>query len=200
MVRNKWHPLQQLNKMDKYTVPRQTRGSLVSDSAEGGHWKDQDPLVEPSLGAIMTASQDLRGSLEPKLDAVTVDVTLLRADLRKSPRRIWDPFDLACTLWEAFKTLIRGHTENMIGGQKKELNMQAVNLKRGIATPEACFATRRVAEDDLQHQLRLKRYELRALAEYARAHALATQRQLYDVGDKSDKLLAWLNGRDLEKS
>ncbi|KAJ1103865.1 hypothetical protein NDU88_001286 [Pleurodeles waltl] len=42
---------------------------------------------------------------------------------------------------------------------------------------------------------------LRALAEqHARAHALVTWRRLYDVGDKADKLLAWLDGWDRERS
>ncbi|KAJ1104305.1 hypothetical protein NDU88_001717 [Pleurodeles waltl] len=48
--------------------------------------------------------------------------------------------------------------------------------------------------EGLSHQLRLKRYELRALAErHARAYALASHHQLYDVGDKAKRLLAWLD-------
>ncbi|KAJ1101413.1 hypothetical protein NDU88_006481 [Pleurodeles waltl] len=88
MVRNKGGPMQQSNKMDKYAVPWQTEGPLVSDSAEGGHEKDQGHPVEPSLGAIRTAIQDLRGSLEPKLDVVMVIVTLLRADLKKVAEKV----------------------------------------------------------------------------------------------------------------
>ncbi|KAJ1167097.1 hypothetical protein NDU88_007490 [Pleurodeles waltl] len=88
MVRNKGRPLQQSNKMDKYAVPWQTEGPLVSDSAEGGHGKDQGPPVEPLLNAILTAIQDLRVSLESMLDAATVNVTLLRADLKKVAEKV----------------------------------------------------------------------------------------------------------------
>ncbi|KAJ1087896.1 hypothetical protein NDU88_001055 [Pleurodeles waltl] len=38
---------------------------------------------EPSLGAIMAAISDLKSTLEPKLDTVTADVSLLLADLQK---------------------------------------------------------------------------------------------------------------------
>ncbi|KAJ1210754.1 hypothetical protein NDU88_006116 [Pleurodeles waltl] len=95
--------------------------------------------------------------------------------------------DSACILWEAFKTVMRGHTQDLIGGQKKERNMQAANLEWEIAALEARFAVDGEAEGDLQHQPRLKRYKLCTLAEqHTRAHALAIQRQLYDVGDKSN--------------
>ncbi|KAJ1138525.1 hypothetical protein NDU88_004906 [Pleurodeles waltl] len=43
---------------------------------------------EPSLRAIMAAIQDLKTSLEPKLDAITIDVTLLRADLHKMSNKV----------------------------------------------------------------------------------------------------------------
>ncbi|KAJ1119212.1 hypothetical protein NDU88_007398 [Pleurodeles waltl] len=46
------------------------------------------PSCEPSMGAIMAAIQDMRGSLEPKLDAVTMDVTLLQADLKKVAAKV----------------------------------------------------------------------------------------------------------------
>ncbi|KAJ1141798.1 hypothetical protein NDU88_008128 [Pleurodeles waltl] len=39
--------------------------------------------IEPSLGAMMKAISDLKTTLEPKLDAVTADVSLLRVDLQK---------------------------------------------------------------------------------------------------------------------
>ncbi|KAJ1095568.1 hypothetical protein NDU88_000729 [Pleurodeles waltl] len=37
---------------------------------------------------MMVAIQDLRGSLEPKLHAVTVDVTLVREDLKKIAEKV----------------------------------------------------------------------------------------------------------------
>ncbi|KAJ1119829.1 hypothetical protein NDU88_008014 [Pleurodeles waltl] len=61
---------------------------VVPEDAEGGQENDRGPADEPSLNAIMAAIQDLRGSLEPKLDAVTVDVNLLRADLKEVAEKV----------------------------------------------------------------------------------------------------------------
>ncbi|KAJ1210045.1 hypothetical protein NDU88_005413 [Pleurodeles waltl] len=44
--------------------------------------------MEPSLGAIIMAIQDLKTTLEPKLDAVMVDVSLLRADFQKMSEKV----------------------------------------------------------------------------------------------------------------
>ncbi|KAJ1206442.1 hypothetical protein NDU88_001847 [Pleurodeles waltl] len=86
--KKKRQPSQQMKKMEKDAVPRQTGGHVVLDNAKGAQEKDHGPSGEPSLGAIMAAIQDLRGSLEPKLDTVTVDVTLLRADLKKVTEKV----------------------------------------------------------------------------------------------------------------
>ncbi|KAJ1177490.1 hypothetical protein NDU88_002745 [Pleurodeles waltl] len=43
---------------------------------------------EPSLGAIMAAIQDLKTFLGPKLDAVTIDVTLLWTHLQKMSDKV----------------------------------------------------------------------------------------------------------------
>ncbi|KAJ1185650.1 hypothetical protein NDU88_002440 [Pleurodeles waltl] len=50
--------------------------------------RESGPLVDPSLGVVLSAIQDLRGCLEPKLDAVTVDVTLFRADFKKVTEKV----------------------------------------------------------------------------------------------------------------
>ncbi|KAJ1193197.1 hypothetical protein NDU88_002502 [Pleurodeles waltl] len=93
----------------------------------------------------------------------------------------------ACNLWEAFKSVLRGHAQDMIGGKKKEQNLQAAILECEIAALEARCQAGGGAEGGLLHQLRLKRYELRALAEQnARLYVLASQSRLYDVGDKAN--------------
>ncbi|KAJ1150230.1 hypothetical protein NDU88_003025 [Pleurodeles waltl] len=88
MVRNKGRPRLQVNKMDKYAMPRLAGGTVVPDNAGGGQEKDRGPADEPSLSAIMAAIHDLRGSLEPKLDAVTVDVNLLHVDLKDVTEKV----------------------------------------------------------------------------------------------------------------
>ncbi|KAJ1165628.1 hypothetical protein NDU88_006047 [Pleurodeles waltl] len=61
----------------------------------------------------------------------------------------------------------------------------ATAVPGGRPCPERCY------------ELRLRQQERRDLADNkARAYALATQRCLYDVGDKANKLTAWLAGRD----
>ncbi|KAJ1204115.1 hypothetical protein NDU88_007896 [Pleurodeles waltl] len=49
---------------------------------------EQDPPCEPSLSEVMAAIHDLKGYLEPRLNAVAVDVGLLRADLQKVSEKI----------------------------------------------------------------------------------------------------------------
>ncbi|KAJ1197386.1 hypothetical protein NDU88_001246 [Pleurodeles waltl] len=61
----------------------QTEGPVALEDAEEGQGVDCGPPGEPSLGAIMAAIQDLKGSLVPKQNALMVDITLLRADLKK---------------------------------------------------------------------------------------------------------------------
>ncbi|KAJ1098591.1 hypothetical protein NDU88_003699 [Pleurodeles waltl] len=79
--------------------------------------------------------------------------------------------------------------------------MQAANFQQETAALEARCEADRGAKGGVLHWLRLKRYERRALAEqHAWAYALATQRRLYEVGDKANKRLAWLDKRDREQS
>ncbi|KAJ1172698.1 hypothetical protein NDU88_004542 [Pleurodeles waltl] len=52
----------------------------------GGGEKSGD--VEPSLFATMEAIRDLKSSLELKLDAVTVDLNLLGADIYKTSEKV----------------------------------------------------------------------------------------------------------------
>ncbi|KAJ1207423.1 hypothetical protein NDU88_002814 [Pleurodeles waltl] len=63
-------------------------GTVVPEDAERGQEKDRGPADEPSLIAIMSAIQDLRGSLEPKLDTVTGDINLLRGDRKKVVEKV----------------------------------------------------------------------------------------------------------------
>ncbi|KAJ1175777.1 hypothetical protein NDU88_001062 [Pleurodeles waltl] len=54
-----------------------------------GWWGDPGARgIRGPLCAIMVAIQDLKISLEPKLDAVTIDVNLLRVDLQKMSEKV----------------------------------------------------------------------------------------------------------------
>ncbi|KAJ1162915.1 hypothetical protein NDU88_003379 [Pleurodeles waltl] len=68
MVKTKGPEGPQTNKMDNYTVPRV--------QADGGD------------KAIMAAIQDVKGTLEPKLNAATVDAALLRVDLKMASKKV----------------------------------------------------------------------------------------------------------------
>ncbi|KAJ1082196.1 hypothetical protein NDU88_002364 [Pleurodeles waltl] len=82
MVKGRQPKSLQANKLDRYAV-KMTSGEQLWDQS------DETPEVsiaqsgEPSLRSIMAAIQDLQGlvsPIEPKLDAVTLEVNLLRED------------------------------------------------------------------------------------------------------------------------
>ncbi|KAJ1176595.1 hypothetical protein NDU88_001867 [Pleurodeles waltl] len=77
--------MQQTNKMDNYWVARRLGdpGAARGDGGTREQGTEQDPLRKPLLSEIMAAIHDLKGSLEPRLDTVAVDMGLLRADLQK---------------------------------------------------------------------------------------------------------------------
>ncbi|KAJ1087647.1 hypothetical protein NDU88_000814 [Pleurodeles waltl] len=83
VVRNKEQPPLQANKIDEYAVLRPAEGIVVGEDTKRGLGEEQIPQVEPSLRVIMVAFRDPNDSVNPKLDAATVDVTLLRVDLMK---------------------------------------------------------------------------------------------------------------------
>ncbi|KAJ1204818.1 hypothetical protein NDU88_000256 [Pleurodeles waltl] len=71
----------QINKVDRYAVvlpPTSVVEGLRGRQEEGLPWEEELLLRE-----IMMAIKDLKGTLEPKLDAVTIDIALLRADYQK---------------------------------------------------------------------------------------------------------------------
>ncbi|KAJ1160426.1 hypothetical protein NDU88_000928 [Pleurodeles waltl] len=102
-----------------------------------------------------------------------------------------------CTLSEAFKAVLRGQAQALIGGKKKENTLQIEALEREVGTLQDQLPGD--GSEELRQRLIAKQTELRELAEDdAREYALATQRRLYDTGDKASKLLAWLDRRDKE--
>ncbi|KAJ1162251.1 hypothetical protein NDU88_002719 [Pleurodeles waltl] len=85
MVRTKGQRTQQTNQMDNYVkVGRPNDPGAVGGTGEmHGEALERVPSREPLLSEIMAAIHDLKGSLEPRLDAVAIDVGLLWADLQK---------------------------------------------------------------------------------------------------------------------
>ncbi|KAJ1204632.1 hypothetical protein NDU88_000072 [Pleurodeles waltl] len=90
MVRTKSQPQQQTNKMDHFVVSRLQGdpGVAGGDLGTRGRGTEQVPLCEPSLREIMAAIHDLKGSVEPRLDAVAVDLGLLGLTFKKSPTKV----------------------------------------------------------------------------------------------------------------
>ncbi|KAJ1119075.1 hypothetical protein NDU88_007261 [Pleurodeles waltl] len=84
MVRTKGRHMQQTNKMDNYAVSS-VAGDLGAVGGDGGTRRRDGtgPPRKPLLREIMAAIHNLKGSQEPRLDAVVVDVSLLRVDLQK---------------------------------------------------------------------------------------------------------------------
>ncbi|KAJ1105217.1 hypothetical protein NDU88_002625 [Pleurodeles waltl] len=89
MVRTKDRHMQQTNKMNKYAMVRWPDDLGVAGSA--GEMRDQgselDPPREPLLSKIVATIHDLKGSLEPQLDAVVINVGLLRLTFKKFPTK-----------------------------------------------------------------------------------------------------------------
>ena len=70
--------------MDKYTTSRELRQQKEQEPEPTEKTpRDSDP-VQPSLADIMAAIQDVRGTLEVKIDSIVTEVNLLRADFRKT--------------------------------------------------------------------------------------------------------------------
>ncbi|KAJ1088183.1 hypothetical protein NDU88_001342 [Pleurodeles waltl] len=102
---------------------------------------------------------------------------------------------LAGTLWEAFKTVLRGQAQASLWVTGKEMRLACATIEKDIVSLEATTLASNNPED--HEKLQLRQSEPRALAEnQAKQPAVAVQRRLYDVGDKAGRLLAWLEHRD----
>ncbi|KAJ1139287.1 hypothetical protein NDU88_005662 [Pleurodeles waltl] len=78
---------------------------------------------------------------------------------------------------------------------KNERSLECFRIEMDIVELEARTQTEGTAV--LKHQLQLCQQDFRILAEgWEQGHTLAMQCNLYDVGDKVNKLLAWIEERD----
>ncbi|KAJ1106518.1 hypothetical protein NDU88_003919 [Pleurodeles waltl] len=127
--------------------------------------------------------------LPPRLDAWSLRDTEIQEKLREG----MDPTENRCSvsssrvLWEAFKSLIRGQAQAIIGARRKDTQLEYTVTERDIAQLEE--GVRDLGKPEEHHELRLHQQGLRA-ENQARKHALVTQCRLYDVGKKASKLLA----------
>ncbi|KAJ1162084.1 hypothetical protein NDU88_002562 [Pleurodeles waltl] len=100
-----------------------------------------------------------------------------------------------CILGEAFKVVLRGQAQALIGGKKKEKTLLIEALEREVGALEAQLPGDR--SEELRRRFTATQTGLHELAENeARKYAQVTQRRLYDTGDQTSKLLAWLVCRD----
>ncbi|KAJ1185683.1 hypothetical protein NDU88_002473 [Pleurodeles waltl] len=109
----------------------------------------------------MAAIQDLKGLLEPKLDTVTVDVTLLRADLKKVVEKVTTAeTDIACLqttskrLESQVKFLTKEHKKIMALLEDQEArarrnNIKVVGLPEGAEDPSVEFFLETLNTDSL---------------------------------------------------
>lgn len=81
MVKPKLSSAVQTNKMDNYAG---TKSQAATTSGQ----MEERVQVESSLTSIMAAIADLRGTIESKIDTVTIEVNLLRADFRKTADKV----------------------------------------------------------------------------------------------------------------
>ncbi|KAJ1088841.1 hypothetical protein NDU88_001996 [Pleurodeles waltl] len=72
----------------KYAVPRKA----ATEVSSGRQPACLDPPLhtEPTVRDIMTAIQSVKDTLEPKVDTVTLEVNLIRADFKKVTEKLTD--------------------------------------------------------------------------------------------------------------
>ncbi|KAJ1170206.1 hypothetical protein NDU88_002087 [Pleurodeles waltl] len=94
---------------------------------------------------------------------------------------------------------MKGEAQDLIWEKKKECRLQCEALEKNIEVLEAHVSEG--GNNNLLHQVRLKRQELTELAgQHTWAYSVVSQWCLYDVEDKANKLLAWLDKSDWEQS
>ena len=80
----------QQTKLDKFTRQKDTLSGSLPDAHESQQSLADTAAVEPSLADIMTAIQGIQVTLEGKMDSISTEVNLLRADFGKMKERIKD--------------------------------------------------------------------------------------------------------------
>ncbi|KAJ1082891.1 hypothetical protein NDU88_003054 [Pleurodeles waltl] len=88
MGRHRGNNPKQSNKLDTYTVTMMTHGGQMCTPVGVDRGQSVECVAEPSLREIKSAIQDLKGTLEPKLDTVTIDVGLLQAEMEKISEKV----------------------------------------------------------------------------------------------------------------
>lgn len=99
----------------------------------------------------------------------------------------------AKTIWEAYKTVIKGHA--LKTGYIKKHNQQITQLESEILQLE--HTHRDSPTEEIAHKLQTKQLEYKALArEKTQAKLLRTHHRVYELGEQTGKMLAWLKKRD----
>ncbi|KAJ1188778.1 hypothetical protein NDU88_005535 [Pleurodeles waltl] len=95
--------LHQVNKMDRYVVPLSAT-SMVESTAlrqeENMPWEEQ-----PFLREIMVTEKELKGTIEPKLEAVTINIALLWPDYQKLSEKVTSMESIVGGLQNAMKSM-----------------------------------------------------------------------------------------------
>ncbi|KAJ1165302.1 hypothetical protein NDU88_005730 [Pleurodeles waltl] len=120
------------------------------------HWRDArlrvgtgPPPREPLLSEIMAAIHDLKGSLEPRLGAVTIDVGLLQADLQKVSDKVSTAETDIVRLQSTSKALEEQHGAGagILKASGLQCSPESAHWREPIHT--ACMTGLRFASDNL---------------------------------------------------
>ena len=74
--------------MDKYTKPREVVQPKDHEPDQIEQMANITDLAQPSLSDIMAAIQDIRGTIEIKIDSIATEMNLLRADFQKTNDKV----------------------------------------------------------------------------------------------------------------
>lgn len=101
----------------------------------------------------------------------------------------------AITLWEAFKAVLRDRAQNIIAHHKRQKLHDLQSLESKLLELENTGAPTPDAHTLRQIDLTKREYQALAMKE-VQAHQLAVQHRLYETGDRTGKLLAWLGRKE----
>ncbi|XP_078518507.1 cadherin-related family member 3-like [Lissotriton helveticus] len=172
--------------LDFETVPLYSLQILVKDKRGSSASQLLDIRIsDVNEAPVFTGALASQGRVRKELKRATKHYFLENAHSVRSPT----------TLWEAYKTVLRGHAINTITGHKKRQSQELADLE--IKLRECTAAHESQPSPAAMHALALQQQlyndHLRLVV---KGHITETQNRIYEVGDKAGKMLAWLDKRE----
>ncbi|KAJ1212731.1 hypothetical protein NDU88_000380 [Pleurodeles waltl] len=154
-------PTQQ-TKLDKYALPHAKQGRLIlADTRDGAAHEDEET---PTLNVFLVVIQGVKGVLELKIDSVSMELTLVHADLRNIRVCVKDTEDSLSSLQAdtAFlKTQVKdmcatmeslGAKQEVIEGHSRCNNIRLVGVRERADGPATALFVKDIILNKLKPQ------------------------------------------------